>query len=361
MCENKISFIICYNEEMYLKECNLHIQQLHIPEGFTIEILPISDATSMASGYNRGMTMSNAKYKVYLHQDVYILNKNFLQDTISIFEENPKVGLLGMVGTKKLPPNGCMWTTPLRTGKLRVNIINTEDCEFDIPITPARTYAPVQAIDGLLMMTQYDIPWREDLFDGWDFYDVSQSMEFARQGYRVVVPYQSNPWVLHDDDFLHLTAYHTYRKIFLQEYFPENISEIQGCQQTQISSSEELSAIKQTILSSIQEGDYPLAQKIYKGHCQTYATDETFCILSVLFHIYNEEMAQHMSPIFAHGKGQDPDWIFRHYRQIKLYLMRIYYQFPEEYQQEAIQYFAEMEVSQAAIHTIMQLIAVDEA
>ena len=68
-----------------------------------------------------------------------------------------------------------------------------------------------------------------------------------------------------------------------------------------------------------------------------------------------------MPPIFAHGKGQDPDWIFRHYRQTKLYLMRIYYQFPEEYQQEALQYFAEMEVSQAAIHTIMQLIAVDEA
>ena len=205
MRPEKISFIICYNDEMYLKECILYIRQLHIPEGFTIDILPISNATSMTSGYNQGMNRSDSKYKVYLHQDVYILNKNFIKDTLAIFKENPKVGLLGMVGTKKLPPNGCMWTTPCRTGKLRANIIHTIDNDFDIPISPSRPYTPVQAIDGLLMMTQYDIPWREDLFDGWDFYDVSQSMEFARHGYRIVVPYQSEPWTLHDDDFLHLT------------------------------------------------------------------------------------------------------------------------------------------------------------
>ena len=30
----------------------------------------------------------------------------------------------------------------------------------------------VEGVDGLLMATQYDIPWREDLFDGWDFYDL---------------------------------------------------------------------------------------------------------------------------------------------------------------------------------------------
>lgn len=40
----------------------------------------------------------------------------------------------------------------------------------------------VTAIDGMFMATQYDISWREDLFDGWDFYDISQSCEFTRGG-----------------------------------------------------------------------------------------------------------------------------------------------------------------------------------
>ncbi len=32
-----------------------------------------------------------------------------------------------------------------------------------------KTFIPVECIDGLLMATQYDVPWREDLFDGFDF------------------------------------------------------------------------------------------------------------------------------------------------------------------------------------------------
>ena len=54
------------------------------------------------------------------------------------------------------------------------------------------------AIDGLFMATQYDLPWRADLFHGWHFYDISQSREFINAGYKVVIPYQQEPWVIHD-------------------------------------------------------------------------------------------------------------------------------------------------------------------
>ena len=72
----------------------------------------------------------------------------------------------------------------------------------------------VEAVDGLLMMTQYDVNWRQDLFHGWDFYDVSQSFEFRRAGYQVAVPYQQAPWVLHDCGFLNLAGYQTARDIW---------------------------------------------------------------------------------------------------------------------------------------------------
>lgn len=76
----------------------------------------------------------------------------------------------------------------------------------------------VEAIDGLLMATQYDIPWREDLFDKWDFYDVSQTQEFIRKGYKVVVPNTGKPWVIHDDGFVNLKNYYEERKKFVKEY-----------------------------------------------------------------------------------------------------------------------------------------------
>ena len=79
-------------------------------------------------------------------------------------------------------------------------------------------YLDVDAIDGFLMVTQYDVPWREDLFTGWDFYDCSQSMEFIRKGYRVVVPDMKAPWCVHDCGFIDLTNYEEERKKFIKEY-----------------------------------------------------------------------------------------------------------------------------------------------
>ena len=52
----------------------------------------------MCEGYNRAMKSSDAKYKVYLHHDVWIMHENFIGDLISIFESHPKTGLLGLAG-----------------------------------------------------------------------------------------------------------------------------------------------------------------------------------------------------------------------------------------------------------------------
>ena len=65
----------------------------------------------------------------------------------------------------------------------------------------------VEAVDGLLMVTQYDLKWREDIFTGWDFYDASQSQEFLQNGYKVVVPYMETAWCVHDDGILNLKYY----------------------------------------------------------------------------------------------------------------------------------------------------------
>ena len=72
--------------------------------------------------------------------------------------------------------------------------------------------------DGLIMVTQYDLPWREDLFQGWHFYDVSQCLEFEKAGYKVGVIKQISPWCLHDCGKVNGTGYEDNRKIFVQHY-----------------------------------------------------------------------------------------------------------------------------------------------
>ena len=68
----QIAFIICSNDKQETDECIFYLKNLKIPEGYSVEIIPIYRAISMAEGYNIGMKKTDAKYKVYLHQDTFI-------------------------------------------------------------------------------------------------------------------------------------------------------------------------------------------------------------------------------------------------------------------------------------------------
>lgn len=212
--ERKICFIACVNSDAYERELLKYLNNLIVPEGYGVEYLSIREAKSMAAGYNEGMAGSNAKYKVYLHQDAFIVNPYFICELLDIFQEDT-IGMVGMVGAPGMPENAVMWTVP-RVGKLYANRFYSSKMIVFGEIEGK--YREVEAVDGLLMATQHDLPWREDLFDGWDFYDVSQSKEFIEKGYRVVVPDQAQPWCIHTDGFSKLKNYYRARRIFREEY-----------------------------------------------------------------------------------------------------------------------------------------------
>ncbi|MDE7183426.1 MAG: glycosyltransferase family protein, partial [Lachnospiraceae bacterium] len=217
MNEKKVCFIICSSDRLYTDECLYYIRHLNIPEGYQVDAFVVEDARSMTAGYNEGMQASDAKYKVYLHQDTFIVNPDFIHDFVKIFQQDDQIGMIGMIGAPKLPSSGIMWEGE-RCGAIYVPAYN-KDALFragDSDLTE------VEAIDGLLMITQYDLPWREDIFDKWDFYDCSQSQEFIRRGYKVVVPELIEPWCLHDSTKSYLTYYDEERRKFLCEYFEEN-------------------------------------------------------------------------------------------------------------------------------------------
>lgn len=214
MNEKKFAFIMCANDELYIEEALHYIARISIPAGYEIEYIIIRDASGMTEGYNRAMRASDAKYKIYLHQDVMIIEMDFLEKLLKIFV-NPDVGMLGMVGSPKLPENSVMWYGK-RIGKIYSSspyfMVESDmgDVEGD--------YQTVEAVDGLLIVTQYDVPWREDLFRGWDFYDISQCQEFRRRGYDVVVPNMQSPWCIHDCGASELKQYWSERRKFQKEY-----------------------------------------------------------------------------------------------------------------------------------------------
>lgn len=215
----KVAFIMAVNEEEIYQEAVYYIEHLKIPANLEIEIIPIRGANSITSAYNQGMGMTDAKYKVYMHQDVMIVNPYMLYEMCNIFQ-NEEIGMIGVAGITYMPESGIWWDD--QEGdiycKVYQDIIMEHNLSYGNII--AREYKTVKVIDGLIMVTQYDIPWREDLFQGWHFYDISQSLEFQKKGYKIVVPKQDNIWCMHEQKWnkKYAKEYLEIRESFLQEY-----------------------------------------------------------------------------------------------------------------------------------------------
>lgn len=193
--EHKIAIITCVNDRRMYDEAVLYLEQLTVPEGMELELVSVEEACSMASGYNEAMYSTDARYKVYIHQDVLLIRRSILDDIIRLFASDASIGMIGLLGAEKLV-NACWWEGSLQCGAI-INKETPESYKYCVAHIAKDDSMDVQAIDGAFMATQYDLPWREDLFKGWHFYDTSQSLEFNQHGYRTVVPRQEEPWFIH--------------------------------------------------------------------------------------------------------------------------------------------------------------------
>lgn len=210
MNNRKIDFIICTNDSRQFAESCLYINHLDIPKDYEVNILEIREAASIFAGYNEGMNASDAKYKVYMHHDVRIIDRNFIHIMLDRFK-NPAVGMLGVVGCTTLKIQPWKWDA----GAIAETIVSSTSIRH---FAEEETDKYVKQIDGLLMATQYDLPWREDWFGGWDIYDRSQCLEFLKAGFKILVPGQEQPICLHDCGVADLSGYAQVHELFLEHY-----------------------------------------------------------------------------------------------------------------------------------------------
>ena len=194
---NKIAFVICVNDELSYAECLFYLDRLCVPEGMHVEIFAIREADSIYQAYNYALQQSDAKYKIYMHQDVFLIEQDILVRLVEMFQSNASIGMVGLIGGTQVPQDKRFY----RSWDVG-NVLACSDKKAfwnDLGEEPSKVWA----IDGMFMATQYDVPWREEL-EGWDFYDISQSIEFAKAGYEVWVPKQEQPWSIHDCGYLNL-------------------------------------------------------------------------------------------------------------------------------------------------------------
>lgn len=330
--KDTIAFIICENNELYFEECRYYIEHLEVPAGYDIDVIGIWEADSMCAAYNLGMRSSDAKYKVYMHQDVFIRDSRFLEKTLRIFKEHPKTGMIGMAGGIGIPENGVVYSS-WNVGKVDCR---EPDLSYVLLCGPNQTKdQTVDAVDGLLMMTQYDLPWREDLFSDFDFYDVSQAFEFRRAGYEIVVPYQEEPWVVHDCGFAKLTNYDRNRKICMEEY-PEFFNVPEGEELFSSGEWDQLSSqLAAAIRRMIDQGQWDEASQAIGIYHQSQMKSSELEMLATICEIEQTDRRVSKRSSFLAQAGSC-EAICRTYLSVRFLLHRMEFDRPAQDYQELI-------------------------
>jgi hypothetical protein len=190
-----IAFLCCVNDETRFRRLQQSLAALECPPSLEIGVFSERDAPSLPAAYNRLIAASAGwRYKAYVHQDVVVLNRNLIADVLRLFRR-PSIALVGAAGCKHLPESCVWWDGSGVFG--RVVHFGGETREVLELEQPVGQYETVEAVDGLCMITQHDLPWDESI-GGFHFYDVTQSTRFVLAGYEVVVPHQREPWFGHE-------------------------------------------------------------------------------------------------------------------------------------------------------------------
>ena len=202
-----VAFLCCVDDDGKAERLERSIRALEPYDGIDVDMFTVRAQASLGHAYNRLLRdAAGWRYKVYVHQDVVLLNRRLVADLVGLFRHRT-TGLVVVAGCRFLPPSCVWWDGSGLFGRV-IEDRGAGPELLDLGDTPGE-YARAECLDGVFLATQYDVPWDERI-PGFHFYDVAQSTRFMLRGYEVVVARQGDPWVRHDmgvRDQQHLPAY----------------------------------------------------------------------------------------------------------------------------------------------------------
>lgn len=94
----KINFIVAVYNESFSEEAIAFINDLKVPEGYETDILVVRDTSSIADAYNEALDFSDADINIFVDENIYISDREFLINALEILESDNKIGCLGVLG-----------------------------------------------------------------------------------------------------------------------------------------------------------------------------------------------------------------------------------------------------------------------
>lgn len=184
-----ISIIICSREKTINQKLTENIEKT---VGFNFELIIIDNSQnkhSIFEAYNLGISRSKGQYLCFIHDDIFFHTQNWGAVINTVFQSDPKIGLIGVAGSKVKTKMPSTWWDS-NDEDLRINIIQhfvDKKEEHWQKGLAEKNITDVAVIDGVFMVAKKDkrIFFSKQL-KGFHNYDLNFSFEYLKNGYRVV-------------------------------------------------------------------------------------------------------------------------------------------------------------------------------
>lgn len=185
-----ISIIICSRETTIKASLSDNIKKT---VGCNYELIIVDNSDnrfSIFEAYNMGIDKSTSPYLCFIHDDIIIHTVGWGNTIKCLFNENQKIGLIGIAGSKiktKMP--SAWWDCP--EDQKVINIIqhfpNKEKVKWELGFENSH-YIEVVAIDGVFMAARKDKRIRFNTkMTEFHNYDLNISFEYKKYNHKIMV------------------------------------------------------------------------------------------------------------------------------------------------------------------------------
>lgn len=189
-----ISIIICSRKQAIPEDLSKNIEKTI---GYEYELIVIDNSEnkySIFEAYNKGIKNSKGKYLCFIHDDILFHTLEWGKVLIRIFEDDNKIGLIGIAGAKiKTRTPSAWWDCPQKYRVINV-IQHTNNNKIEKQVVGFKQNSvqeEVVAIDGVFMfMRKVKGITFNNKIKGFHNYDLNLSFEHKIKGNKVVVTNQ---------------------------------------------------------------------------------------------------------------------------------------------------------------------------
>ncbi|WP_276676116.1 glycosyltransferase [Selenomonas artemidis] len=191
MNKKGIAILVWKQDEEHYANCIEGLRQLQYPAGYEVRVYTLTEQDTFTKQCNSVLAETDAKYKIYLSDEMRITAPTFVQDMLNIFADT-SIGMIGFFGSTEMPLSANIMDAPHKYGSVLIPAGGVLE-EMRFGEGTADAVADVRAILPSLFVTQNDLPWDAD-YTGQYYAVQAQCRNFTRHGYRVVVPMQGTPF-----------------------------------------------------------------------------------------------------------------------------------------------------------------------